>query len=80
MNGICIRCGKQMRWAGHLWLCCEHCGQLQLWPIASEREGTIGAFHVLQAVDCAMAAWHAMMIHIMACRMMKKNRNMRRNT
>lgn len=33
MSGICIKCGKQMKWVGRLWLHCEHCGQLQVWPV-----------------------------------------------
>lgn len=36
MNGVCIRCGRQMKWTGHIWLCCNHCGQMQVWP-TSER-------------------------------------------
>ena len=41
MSGRCIRCGKQMKWIGKIWLHCEHCGQLQVWPTSvdyKERE------------------------------------------
>lgn len=36
MGGKCIRCGKQMKWQGNIWLHCEHCGQLQMWQSDSE--------------------------------------------
>lgn len=37
MGGKCIRCGKQMKWQGNIWLYCEHCGQLQMWQSDRER-------------------------------------------
>lgn len=39
MNGICIRCKTQMKWIGRIWLKCEHCGQLQVWPVSGENYG-----------------------------------------
>lgn len=38
MSGICIKCGKQMKWVGRLWLHCEHCGQLQAWPTSVDHK------------------------------------------
>lgn len=35
---ICIKCGRRMEWNGHIWLCCEHCGQLQMWQTEEEKE------------------------------------------
>lgn len=37
-NGKCINCNGQMQWTGKLWIHCEHCGQLQVWPVAGEKE------------------------------------------
>lgn len=39
MSGICKNCGKPLQWTGHLWLHCQHCGQLQIWPVSAESEG-----------------------------------------
>lgn len=41
-GGKCVRCGKQMKWTGSIRLHCEHCGQLQIWPVPSEEnKGTM---------------------------------------
>ena len=58
MNGVCIHCGKKMKWIGKIWLCCEHCGKLQMWPVnvddrKEDKDGNelmVGA----QTVICAL--------------------------
>ena len=30
-TGRCLACGKPMKRTG-IWVCCEHCGRLQVWP------------------------------------------------
>lgn len=29
----CRGCGNEMQWTGKIWICCEHCGALQCWPV-----------------------------------------------
>lgn len=30
-SGRCLSCGEELEYTG-IWVCCEHCGRLQVWP------------------------------------------------
>lgn len=31
MDGICVYCGKPIKWKGKLWVTCTNCKKMQVW-------------------------------------------------